>query len=330
MATPLQYIPTRLARFIETDQPAAHCSLTQVKAALRGQNLDAFRGDDGSLTEFWNEVETLYIPETSAIVVKAIGQPLDWCRTIYFFDGTAGNALTLPTRYIYDVNLCYLRVIPSLPFYAFQRIRNVDTREFDRILAVEPQPDPPMIVPPQPITAQYSSSLIWTGIEDADLMVDTRARTLKIPPRVLVAGVGLPMANFSFIAGTKNIEVHYRFGFAPTTYTDGSPLQFANVVDSTGNYPVVNPKQGTGGNGEPAIGIDWSSGMPKNFSQGVARLVAARILRMKWRAASQGVSSMSIDGASESYSGGPFGGDIDAEERSIMASLYSFGKPMEI
>jgi len=41
-------------------------------------------------------------------------------------------------------------------------------------------------------------------------------------------------------------------------------------------------------------------------------------LRQLWRAKSGGFSSISIDGASESYGSSPYGGDLDSEEKAIL------------
>lgn len=322
---PLPVIPTREHRS-DSWQVRPYCSVAQVMAALRGQDLSIFRGPDGSLTDWQNELLEFIIPEASQIVAQAMRTPMDWCRVIWFFDGPSGFELTLPYRHIYDVNLAYMRVLPSLPFYAFQRIRNTDGSEFQRILGVEPGPQKPMFIPPVPIVAQYSPALIYTGVEDADLFVDTRSRTLRIPPRVLVAGVGLPLANFDFIPGILNIEVHFRCGFPPTKYVDGSPLQY-----DPNSGQVYDPKPGSGTARFAPIPIDWSSGMPAGFSMRVARIVANLVLRTKWRANSQGVSSISVDGASESYGGGPFNGDLDAETKSILDSLVGeYGVSIEI
>jgi hypothetical protein len=320
---PLPIIPTRLIR-TESDEVQPYTTPAQIRAVLRGINLDRFRGSDGSFSEWDAELLADIIPETSQEVYRAMRTPMDWCRHIWFSEGSGGDTLPLPYKYIYDVNLCYMRVLPSLPFYGFQRMRNINGYEFLRsgsnqsppAIAPEPISSPPMIVPPNPITATYVSSLIFTGIEDADLFVDVRKRCLQIPPRVLVAGVGLPVANFNFITGTANIETHYRLGFPPNAYMDGSPLQYDNTT-----HIVSEPKPGTGTDGVPAILIDWSSGMPRGFTMKVARLVANKILRQKWRGTSDGMSSISVDGASESYGGAPFGGDLDRESDKILSEL---------
>jgi hypothetical protein len=146
------------------------------------------------------------------------------------------------------------------------------------------------------------------------MFVDPRRRTLNIPPRVLAANVATPFFNYAFFKGIKNVEVHYAYGMAPTAYLDGQPLVYdpeTGVVEP--QSPDSNPEQPGG------AGIDWSSGMPLGLTTAVARMAASMVLQTLSRSISQGLSSMSVDGASESYNQKGFGADeMDEKARKAL------------
>ena len=93
-----------------------------------------------------------------------------------------------------------------------------------------PQTPPSSTLPPGNANTPYPQQPTFTGIEDADLFVDPRRRTITIPPRVLAANVATPFFNYSFFKGTKNVEVHYAYGLAPTSSTDGQPLLYDTIT----------------------------------------------------------------------------------------------------
>jgi hypothetical protein len=64
--------------------------------------------------------------------------------------------------------------------------------------------------------------------------------------------------------------------------------------------------------------------MPKAIQQACARIVLADILRRLWRGISGGLSSISVDGASESYGNSPFGGEAEREEARAFEQLKPF------
>jgi hypothetical protein len=227
------------------------------------------------------------------------------------------------------VNALFVRILPSLPWYRFTHFRNVDGTEFNRAGFIEPPENPaynigntnllPVITPP-----------FYTGIEDADILVDTRARTIIIPPRALILGAGLPLSNYSFIVGKMNIEAHYVFGYPPTSYASGAPLQFDSI---TGNLidPNPQPPNPTDLQNPPPDPVDWSSGIPVALSRAVARLAVNTIYRQNWRSVSYGLASLTVDGASESYGSSPYGGDLDKDDEAILKGIIAqYGKAMEI
>lgn len=313
-------VPTRFVRLGTQEQPANHCGLQQVQDELFGQNLDQFRDADGTLTSLNRIIAQRIIPEVSAQVIQALNTPFDWCRHIFFVDGPGSKQIVLPFRNIAWVNVCFLRVLPSLPWYRFVRFRAVDGTEFARIGLTEPPPPRPESIPPNvliPPSAQIKT-VQYTGIEDADMLVDTQRRMIVIPPRVLIAGVYFPIWTYTFLPGTMNVEVHFTFGFAPTQYENGNALQFDPQTGIVLSYdPAASNPQ------DPMAAINWASGMPTGLTNGIARLVVNRVLRRKWRSQSDGLSSIGVDGASESYGGGPYSGDLEREDQLIMQDLIA-------
>lgn len=314
--TVVPYIPTRFVRN-DVDQPQPHCNATQVFGKLLGSSLDRFRDPDGSLTTLTAEITNNVIPEISGYVVVALRTPLDWCRRIWFASGTGNDTITLPNRFLVYVNVVFIRILPSMPWYRFSNFRNVDGTEFIRAGYVEPAENPAFQAPFN-LYAEGTTVPAYTGIENADILVDTNSRSITLPPRALIltANAAVPFSSYSFIAGTLNVEIHYTFGFAPTSYLSGAPL----VFDPTSG--AVIPTNPSPPNPLPfavlADTIDWSSGMPKNLTNGVARIVANRILRQQWRGRSDGFSSINVDGASESYGNAAYGGDLDNEEAALL------------
>lgn len=297
--------------------PLPHCNVSQVKSLLLGQRsvLDQFRDDDGSLDPFWKSIETIFIPEATRKAVGIMRTNYDFTKEVWFFDGNGSDSIVLPRREIVYVNAVYLRVIPSLQWYRFVRPRKVDGSEFAAIGGIEPPPPAPESIPPGPITPQIVQQPSFTGIEDADLLVDPRRRMIKIPPRILYANMATPLWNYNFITGPLNVEVHFAYGFAPTAYTDGQPLKFdpdTGVMQLTSDAATDLP------GGAP---VDWSSGMPPDLTMAVARFVYADILRRAWRGISGGLASQNVDGASESYGNSPFGGSADTEEAAAIKAL---------
>lgn len=301
-------------------KPLAHTNLRQVKRLLMGQNLSIFKDELGTLNDFYDMIVEDLIPEASQRLVRYCRTNFDYSKEIWFFDGTGSNEIQLPRRNIIYVNAVFLRFLPNQIWYRFVRPRLIDGQEFEAIGGVEPPPPGPESIPPDLIGTTYTQSvqdMLYTGTEDADLYVDPRRRTIIIPPRVLYANVQSPLWDYTFFNATMNVEVHYAYGFAPTAYLDGSPLQF----DSMGNLIMTTPVTQDGCGGQ---GVDWSSGMPKELTQLCARLVACDILRRLWRAKTGGLSSISVDGASESYGNAPFGGDVDREEERVFKLLNTW------
>jgi hypothetical protein len=305
--------------------PLPHCNAAQVLSFLRGVNLARLRDPDGTLSSFTSDIDAIYIPEATQAAVRAMRTNWDWSREIWFCDGTGTQSITLPRKNIVYVNMCLLRLLPSQIWYRFVRFRNVDGSEFGRNAAVDPndftepaQTPPSSTLPYGDANTPYPQQPTFTGIEDADLFVDPRRRTLSIPPRVLAANVATPFFNYSFFKGVKNVEVHYAYGCPPTKYLDGSPLTYD---PDTG---IVNPTSGALGPDAPGgAAIDWSSGMPAGLTTTVARLAAANALRTISRSISQGLGSISVDGASESYNPKAF--DVDDMESRAMKALVPYG-----
>lgn len=328
------------ARMVMLDQnPYLHCNARQVKRQLLGQDLSIFQDPDGSLKSFETELLPDLMQEVTDEVVRRLGTPFDWCFIVDFFDGTGSNTLVLPYRNIADVTTCVIRVLPSNVWYHFVRPRRLDGSEFVQLIGqeiinppsppvaggTEPLPPGPPVYPINIVEAATIQGPIYpTGIEDADMLVDTRRRMIQIPPRVLYANLSTPLWNYTFFPGVKNIEVHTFFGFAPKTYLSGAALAF-NTDSTSPQYGVVlNPNPADAN--DP---IDWSSGMPTGLTVNVAKLVANRILRLQWRAISGGLSSISVDGASQSFGGKAYGEDLNDETEAIWNKLLStYGVPM--
>jgi hypothetical protein len=333
-ASQQRIIPTRFVRYGVVEQPKNHTGLTQVMDELFGLSIDQFVDADGTFTTFNRILQKRIIPEVSNQVVQKLQTPYDWCRAIYFVDGPGTPSIVLPYRNIAWVNVCFLRVLPSQPWYRFYRFRNTDGTEFQRINGVEPPQDLPETLPPNVLANSIVASspdvirtIEYTGIEDADLFVDTARRTIRIPPRVLIAGVQFPIWTYTFLPAPLNVETHFTFGFAPTAYENGNPLQY----DPTSGYVLPLDPQEKNSATNPMAQINWSSGMPVGLTNGIARLVVNRILRRRWRITSNGLSSIGVDGGSESYGGGPYGGDLDKEDDDIVNSLIAqFGEVMVI
>jgi hypothetical protein len=297
--------------------PLAHCSVRQVKRLLLGFDLNPFRGEDGSLSEFDATLFEDIIPDASGRAVRYMRTNYDWSREVWFFAGAGSTTLVLPRRHIVYVNAVFLRVLPSMMWYRFARIRNIDGTEFARIGGIEPPPALPETIPPTENSGTpYYSPTIYTGTEDADLFLDGRRRTLTIPPRVIAANVATPFYNFNFFRGQMNVEVHFAYGYPPTEYTDRQPLAFDPI---SGVMAPTSPASGELPGGAP---VDWSSGMPADLSKAVARIAYSDILRRAQRSISGGLTSMSVDGASESYDSKYL--DADGEEERAFKALDPF------
>jgi len=324
-ALPLPVYPQTIpARKVLTEEDARpHCNVRQVKALLLGADLDKFRDCNGALDTFdW--LLSQYIAEATGIVVKILRSPYDWCFVAQFIDGSGTNKITLPYKNIRDVTTVYIRVLPSSVWYHFAHPRRIDGTEQFAIGGQEPLPGPPERFPVNvaALAAQDVGPIYPTGVEDADLLVDTRRQTLIIPPRVLYAGLSIALWNYTWVPGDANIEVHYTFGFPPTSYVDGKPLQFDAA---TGIVKDPSPTNSDGSGGSP---IDWSSGIPTGISLTVAKLVANHVRRQRWYGLTDGLSSLSVDGASESYGGSPYGGALDTEDEACMKALEKYSRQM--
>lgn len=299
--------------------PLPHCSVRQVKRLLLGFDLAPFRSEDGTLSEFYDALAEDIIPEASARAVRKMRTNYDLTREVWFFNGPGSTTLVLPRKAIIYVNAVFLRVLPSMMWYRFTHIRRIDGTEFERIGGIEPPPALPETIPPSENSGTpYYSPTIYTGTEDADLFLDSRRRTLTIPPRVIAANVATPFYNFRFFPGQMNVEVHFAYGYAPITYTDGQPLAFDSV---TGDMLPASPAS-AGGEIPGGAPVDWSSGMPADLTKAVARLAYADILRRAQRSISGGLASMSVDGASESYDTKYL--DADGEEGRAIDALAPF------
>jgi len=315
-------IPYR--KIVSGQPPQNHAGVRQVHRVLGKRFVDANRDPDGSTTTLDADLREIFIPEATADAVNVMRTPWDWCLMRETQDGTGTYELVVKYRNIQNVLAVFLRILPSNLWYFFHTIRKTDGSEFDNSGLIEPPPTKPETFPPDVIAAALTTQNTpeYSGIEDADLLVDPYSRTLSIPPRVLYAGVSTPLWNYTFHIGVQNVEVHYTFGFKPTKYEDGTPLQF-NPVSGV----VYDPSPGgvaPDGTELPPSGIDWSSGMPPGLSITVAQLAAIRLLRRGWRADSGGFSSITVDGGSESYGNAPFGGDLDKQEQAILSKL---GRP---
>jgi hypothetical protein len=301
----------------DDDQPKPHTSPRNIMSLLRGVDLTQFQDPDGTLTGFNADLLTFTIPEVTSRIVKALRYPMDYCRMIEFVDGPGSDTITLPFKNIQYVNALFVRILPSLPWYRFTHFRNVDGTEFNRSGFIE--------APQNPAYKVGNSNLLpvttppfYTGIEDADILVDTRGRNIVIPPRALILGAGLPLSNYSFIVGKMNVEVHYVFGFPPTAYLSGAPLQF---VPQTGALIDPNPNPPTGFSG--VDNVDWSSGMPAGLTRAAARLAVNQILRQNWRGVSFGLSSTSMEPRNRTAPARTVATSIKTTMRSSKASSHS-------
>lgn len=317
----IPFVAPRLYR-LDSDEPRAHCSVKQVFGKLLGINLDQFRDPDGSLTSFVEELRDNVIPEVSSFVAAELRTPYDWCRRIYFADGSGGDTMTLPNRAVAVVNVVFIRILPSLPWYRFSKFRNVDGGEFERAGYAEPPRTPAFAFPYN--LGDSGTVIDHTGIEDADILVDTNGRSITIPPRALLltANSAVPFSSYSFVPGSMNVEIHYTFGYAPKTYESGAALTF-DAVTGRVNDPNPAPPNPLALPTPPLDPVDWGSGIPRGLSNAVARLVAGRMLRQNWRGISFGLSSISVDGGSESYGSKAYSGDLDDEEKALMENVLA-------
>jgi len=301
-------------------QPLPHCSLRQVRRLLMGLDLSPFRGDNGSLDEFDAMLVEDIIPEASARAVRVMRTNFDYSREIWYFNGPGSTDLVLPRKAIIYVNAVFLRILPSLVWYRFVRIRNVDGAEFAAIGGIEPPPAlPENLLPYGDANTPYYTPQILTGAEDADLFISPRRRTLSIPPRVLAANIATPFWDWTFMPGNMNVEVHFAYGYAPTMYTDRQPLQFDPL---TGDLLMESAPIGDGTDVPGGAPVDWSSGMPRDLTQAVARMAYADVLRRFSRGVAGGLTSVSVDGASESYDAKS--SDANGEEERALAALAPF------
>lgn len=319
-------IPARWVRLEE--DPAPHCNPLQVKDLLLGRSLKQLlrcTSDDAV-----DRLIGRLIQEVTNEVCQHVRQNFDWSLRILFQDGTGTNKITLPDRNIRDVTACFIRVLPSQVWYHFAHPRKVDGSEFFAIGSEEPWPPAAEQLPVNIVgDATIQGPIFPTGIEDADLLVDTRRRTIVIPPRVLYAGLSQPLWNYNFLPfGSLNIEIHYFYGYPPTKYLDGKPLTFD---PTTGLVAPLSPgSTESGGIGTAGAAIDWSSGMPSDITMKVARIVANRIRTQSWAGQTGGVSSISVDGASESFGSQPYGGYLTSQDKEMLESLESHGIIMVI
>ena len=299
-------------------KPLPHCTVKQIKRLLLGTDLSTFKDDDGTLAMFYETLQEDIIPEASQKLVNFCRTNFDYTREIWYFDGSGTEELILPRRNIQYVNAVFLRFLPQQIWYRFVRPRLIDGGAFIEINGVEPPPPAPEPRPPEIGEQTYEQTVrdvMYTGAEDADLYVDRRRRAIIIPPRVLYANVQSPLWNYNFFTATMNVEVHFAYGFPPTSYLDGQSLRFDPI---TGEMIELSPPTAEGCG---SVGVDWSSGMPKEITQACARLAYCDVMRRLWRGKTNGLSSMSVDGASESYGGRPYGGDIDSEEARVFEML---------
>ena len=326
-------VPPRILRLDNEENAPPYCTAQLVKALLAPywKSLVSFYdgpaaacgdGSGGDMPSTLCDVLIpLWIGATTDYIVKELRTPYDWCYRILFLDGPGANTIVLPDRNIRDVLAVYLRVLPSNVWYKFAKMRKVDGSEFFGIGGIVEQPIAPEALPvldPVTIAETQPAYITPTGIEDADLLVDTRRRTIKIPPRVLYAGVNVPLWNYTFNAGALNVEIHYTFGFPPTKYTDGSPLQYATGGTTPTSNMVITPKTGF-----PNVLVDYSSGMPTTIIYAVAQVAANMARRAFFEAQSQGISSISVDGASESFGGSAFGGALDEQDKQLLDRVIS-------
>ena len=326
MMPPMPVPPLPITPQGSYNNPLPHCNLRQVQSLLRGLKLTQFADSNGLLDCFWEDIVNDFIPEATDRAVRYCRTNFDYSKEIWFFDGPNSQEITLPRRFVNYVNACFLRFIPSQVWYRFLRPRLINGEEFSRLGLPEPPVPPPETIPPTPLTdafVQGVDQVYFTGTEDADLYVDNRRRTIMIPPRVLYATVAVPQSQFNFFPGTMNVEVHFAYGFPPTKYTDGQPLSYDPVTGLV--LPLSPIKQLASGGTCGQQPIDWSSGMPQALSKAVARLVYADVLRRLWVGITGGLSSMSVDGASESYGSSPFGGTPDEIEAQAFQTLRTFG-----
>jgi hypothetical protein len=250
-----------------------YCTLSDVKRQLLGLDVS----DLPSSLE--SRITDTYIPWAKRDVDTFLGQNLD--LTINYqewYSGTGTATLHLRRRPINRIRACVLRVIPSVQWFQFRRMFQLNVREVTGSKIAEQGGYEPIgnAVPPY-IVAELGDvgvpTATFTDSEEqygrSDLLVDCSKGTLTIPPRILfLENQAVPFWNYTWLRGQNNISVTYDYG-----YKDQASL-------------------------------------PREFVDATALLAAAYVLKDKALWTGSGAQSIGLEGVSRSFGESPFAGII--------------------
>lgn len=159
------------------------------------------------------------IPKTESEIEAYCGQSFRPTQQTRFFDGNDSPYMLLPFYPIISLDACQLNLIPSMPWYKFQRPRFV-----------------------QSLGEEDSTEYF-----DADLLVDPEIGKLTIPARTLFAdSPALPLWNYTFIGGDQNVQVTWTYGFADSTDVPQSFRQAVALRAGARIVKLIGMVQGQG------------------------------------------------------------------------------------
>lgn len=142
-------------------------------------------------------IERLHIPVGKRRVDRYTHTNWEYTRVQKFYDGSATDTQPLKFWPVNEVFDCQLRVIPSIQWYRFMRIRHMNQTDDDgRVI-----------------------STAYPYATDADLLVDCRTGLLVIPPRILYLEMqAVPFWNYTWLPATANVQVDFAYGYKPGNF----------------------------------------------------------------------------------------------------------------
>jgi len=258
--------------------PFDYCTADDVKRQLLGLDVSDL---PSSLTD---RITDTYIPWAKRDVDTFLGQNLDLVTNYQeWYDGSGTATLHLRRRPINRIRACILRVIPSVQWFEFRRMFQMNVREITGTeIATQGGFEPIGNATPPYIVASLGDpgvpNATFTDSEEqygrSDLHVDCAKGVLSIPPRILfLENQAVPFWNYTWLRGYKNISVTYDYG-----YKD-----------------------------QPSL--------PREFVDATSLLAASYVLKDKAVWAGAGAQSITLEGVSRSFGDMPYGKVIEMMEK---------------
>lgn len=269
-----------------------YCTADDVKKQLMG--LDVSDLPDSII----DAITTKYIPWAQRDVDSFCGTNFDLTTTEEWHNGTGSDLLVLSHKPVREILNVVLYIIPSVQWFQFARwayVNEVDQlgTKVARTGRVNPNTNvaiPPYVFPmglgfqnedPDLVDQTATFDQTTTYVEAADLFVNMRLGTLKIPPRILfLESQAVPFWNYTWIRGSQNVRVKYVYGYS-------NPI----AVDTL-------------------TGLSTGS-LPREITEATAALAAKYILRDKGLVTGSGATSMNIDGVSRAFGTMPYQGYME-------------------